>query len=510
VGAVTFLRILLSAVLIGAALCAQPPRQHEVREVVADTGMRIWSFPDDGGDRFLLMVLVGSGSRHEESFTPGIAHLLEHVLLASTQRRGKVEANLQLDQSGGDFNGYTKQDVTTYYLGCSSSSWRFAVEWLAEHVVQPGFVPRDIADEKAIVYQELDAREPHAGTLTLEKHLYPGHPLSRDIGGDKRRIEDITREELRAFYDQNYRGPNMAVGFAGRVPYDECVAAIREAFAPLPRGGAIATSDAVEPASGTTVLSGRPTKGWIYAGYHLPSGGSRETAAQLLLTGYLDLRAFEEVRESHQLSYAPSVRVAHYFDTARVFFEAEIAERSALPEVMGIVEGLFDELSDPRPTTFDSAARAVATALHVNSPSQLGPAMELSWLMRRAGESPVDLERALRRTDAADVASYAQQNFGPERRFAIANGRLGGWSVSYLSLALLLVAVVFVVDGMRGFPWMAAAHSRWVGRKVARERVRKVAHRRVDKIQPVRGDDLERSIQQFFEDEDRQDKDQPS
>ena len=76
----------------------------------------------------------------------GVAHLLEHVLLSSTELRSKREANRQLDALGGRFNGYTAHEVTTYHIACDPDDWEFAVEWLAEHVVTPGFDPDDVAE----------------------------------------------------------------------------------------------------------------------------------------------------------------------------------------------------------------------------------------------------------------------------------------------------------------------------------------------------------------------------
>ncbi len=478
-----------------------------VHEIVTDDGLRIWSFPDDGGDRFLLMVLVGSGARHESADQAGAAHLLEHVLLASTETRGKEEANRALNERGGTFNGYTKHDVTTYYLTCSSNSWEFAVEWLADHIVHPGFDPADIAAEQGIVYEELDSRQPHAGVIGLEEYLYPDHALSRSIGGDKARISKLPIDVLGEFYREHYRAPNMAVGFAGKVPERECVDAIRAAFGGLPASGSVAQSERVTPKTGRTILGdGAATtdSGWVTAGYHLPAGGAIDTAIQLHLRAYLADRLFDEVRENRQLSYGPAAGIVFHADTVRLEFDIEVSDRSNLPTVMRVIEELIDELQMPDAETLDSASRAVAGTLRANTASQLAAAMELSWLMRRASQSPAALEIELASVRGVDVADYAAEHLTKEYSFAIASASLGGGKPSILATVLGVLAVLLLVDFIRGFVWVHAVRS-LLARMIPRRSARTAPHRRpsLPPIEPGAVEELERSIQEFYAETDR-------
>lgn len=488
---------------------ATVPQTPLVRETVTDEGLRIWSFPDDGGDRFLVMVLVGSGSRHEDPAGTGVAHLLEHVLLESTERRSGRELNRALESRGGTFNGYTTQEVTTYHVECDPGDWEFAVEWLAEHLVTPGFVPDDFASERSIVYEEIRAREPHAGGSSLGEHLYPEHPLGASVGGDSAGIRRLQIADVRAFYDAYYRAPNVAVGFAGRVDAVAVTASIRRAFAGLPAGGEVASIDPVEPRTGRKLVGSgdrhdRP--GWIHTGYHLPAGGAQETAMQLLIARYLSTRIFEEVREARQLSYGPRAGLTQYFDTSRLDLHVEVSDARKLPTVKEVIDGLCAELGDPDAETLDSALRSALTALDASSASELGDAMELAWLMRRAGSSPADLQRALARYQRDEVGRYAAEHLVPERSFTVASGPVGGEGAPLFALLLGVALLFVVVDGARGFPVVDSIRRRRIRMPaVARGGRRAKPAPRPDVIRPVHVDDLERSIQDFFADEDRRD-----
>lgn len=478
-----------------------------VREVVTDAGLRVWSFPDDGGDRFLLMVLVGAGSRHEDPAGTGVAHLLEHVLLSSTELRSKREANRQLDALGGRFNGYTAHEVTTYHIACDPDDWEFAVEWLAEHVVTPGFDPDDVADERGIVYEEVRVREPHASASTIEEHLYPGHPLGEPIGGAQEGIRRLSTDDLRAFYGAHYRAPNMAVGFAGRVDADRVMAAVADAFGGLPTEGGVAPIEAVEPRFGRKLLGSadrldRP--GFVIAGYHMPAGATADTAAQMLVARYLSTRLFEEIREARQLSYGPRAHLQLRSDTARLDLNVEVSDSRKLPTVMAVFDDLISELAAPDAETFDSAARSAAGAFDVSTAARLGEAMELGWLMRRVGASPVELQAALAATGPDDVARYAEAHLTRDRSFAVSNAPLGGGRAPVLALLLGIALLFAVLDGARGFPM--ARRLRSLGSRVPSGKRRPRPSRpgkAPDAIRPVHVDELERSIQDFFADEDR-------
>ena len=478
--------------------------QDSVRETISEEGLRVWSFPDDGGDRFLMMVLVGAGSRHEDDSKLGIAHLLEHVLLGSTKEWSKSESRVLLDNIGGSMNGYTKHGVTTFYLRCSSESWQFGVDWLAAHLVNPAFNQSDVNDERRIVFEELDLKQSHAGVNPLGSLFYPGHPLERDIGGDKWGIEDLTRDDLREFHAENYRSVNMAIGFAGNVPREECTDKILKEFAGLGSTGELAEIDPVVPEAGTTRLPrSLGEDGWMLTGYHLPASNAAAKAAQLVVSRYLAKRSFEVVREENQLSYEPSVSLKHFTDTTRLEFQLNVSESSNLSKVVKLFGALVLELAAPKASVLESAKREADVSLQVNDFSDLGLAMELSWFVRRRGQSPLDLERSLRQISSQDVADYAGAHLVREHRFTLTDGFMGGtpWILRALGISILLV----LVDAMRGFAWTNAIRVRWVERHkraVARDAKKREGQRKKGKVLPMRGSELEASFQKYFEDED--------
>lgn len=484
--------LLGSFFLVG--LIPQVVAQELVHEEVTADGLRIWSFPDDGGDRFVMMVLVGAGARHEQDSQAGLAHLLEHVLLGSTREWTRAKSRERLDEFGASDNGYTSHDVTTYFLSCPAASWSSAVDWLAAHLVDPAFNDVDLEIERKVVFEELDSNQPHAGGSTIGSFLYPDHALGRLIGGDKARIGGFQMEDLRGFYKEFYQAKNMAVGFAGKVPREDCMKRIASAFGGLEPYGGLASIEPVTPLTGDVRLPDDPYgSAWIYSGYHLPTSNAVDTAAQILIANYLDLRAFQVIREEHQLAYAPEFELRFFSDTTCLSLDVEVSSRQSASEVFEIEQALYAELSTPIEATLESARRRSAVLLDVNSTGELGEAMEISWLMRRAGESPMDLQRALVATQPDDLAAYAAAQLIPSNRFVMANAPFGG--TPWIALPLVLLFLFLLVDGVRGFVWINALRWNWTLRRNSRLRRKRA-------VVPIEGDELEKRFQAFFDEED--------
>ena len=477
-----------------AGLVAAPAAAQTIEETVTDNGLRIWSFPDDGGERFLIRVLVGSGSREEERARTGIAHLLEHVLLGSTREWSRAASSEVLDRIGASFNGTTTHDSTAFYVSTSPESWREAVGWLAAHLVDPAFAEHDLEAERRIVYEEIRSREPHAGAVTSETLLYPGHALGRSVGGDADQVRSASAEDLRRFYERHYRTENMAIGFAGRVPHEAVRDEIARAFEGLLAGPAQKSRETLRPWTGSKVIATEGTQGFVELGYHLPAGSVAELGLQRMLTLYLADRVFEVIREERQLSYAPEFSLRRYADAARLWLSVEVSNKSRLAEVVEVADQLVDELGEPNSTLFRSAQSRAAGVFEVNDPGELGDAMEVCWLAARAGDAPRELVRRIQRATPEDLSRYAAAHLREEQRFLFSNASLhrGLWSM----LVTGLLVTFLIVDGLRGFAWLRSTADS------LRRRFRRP-------LRPVRrasggGDDLEMSFQRYFEERDRE------
>jgi len=71
-----------------------------------------------------VAVNVSVGSRDEPSGMNGIAHLLEHLLFKGTELRSSKQMSQQIEAAGGEMNGYTSKELTSYYVSTIDETLR--------------------------------------------------------------------------------------------------------------------------------------------------------------------------------------------------------------------------------------------------------------------------------------------------------------------------------------------------------------------------------------------------
>lgn len=471
-------------------------------------GLRIWDFPDADADRFSIAVLVGVGARDEQPGQAGIAHFLEHSLFLSTDTRPSTSRDGDLLRRGLNHNGYTSSEVTTYYLTGRASQWQFMVDWLADHLLHPKLDVAEVAAEQRIVLEEIATRGPDFTAITVEHLLYGNHPLARSIGGSARTVGSIGADDLRTFHERHYHAANMVVGFSGRVDTDECMQAVQRAFASVPAKSRLLPDPAVEDRAPRqragdlwTSTDNRDLTGELDLGYHLRCAQPAELGAMLVIERYLSRRFFDVAREERQLTYAPSVELEWGRDSQRLAFQCSTSDRKNVPELADIATGLVEELQAIDKAVAAAAIRSALGRFHCESVADLTGAMELAAWVSFRGSRVDDFVTAVAAMTPPEIAAVAERTLLPERRYSLSSQRLldtrsGGQVVLFVLLVCFMVALVMYREGLR----------RLLGRLLTRSRrPRKGKILAMPNRPPIQSgdvDDVERSIQKFYEAED--------
>src|SRR3990167_10286620 len=110
-----------------------------MKKVVLPNGLTVIYYPKKGNS-VAVEVMINVGSCHEKSHERGISHFLEHILFEGTTKRptNKIISN-EIEKIGGDFNAYTTNERTCFYVKVLKKHFHKAVEILAEILQQPLF-----------------------------------------------------------------------------------------------------------------------------------------------------------------------------------------------------------------------------------------------------------------------------------------------------------------------------------------------------------------------------------
>tara|TARA_R110002012_G_scaffold119286_3_gene268383 strand:+ start:1262 stop:3391 length:2130 start_codon:yes stop_codon:yes gene_type:complete len=183
-----------------------------------------------------VIIVVGAGYLDEPESTPGLAHLLEHVLLTQPVVQGRSLLALT-EQLGGKLNARTDDLITDIHANLPASSLSPFLTYLHQALFAPWFDDATIVSESAAIDAEYQARlgtpamRRLAGLQALAEGTHPGafcHHGSRHSLG---RPPEILKGELGHFHRRWYVPSRISVGLSAPLPQVQ-QQALLDAFLP--------------------------------------------------------------------------------------------------------------------------------------------------------------------------------------------------------------------------------------------------------------------------------------
>ncbi|MBS3169624.1 insulinase family protein [Candidatus Woesearchaeota archaeon] len=191
-----------------------------MQKIVLPNGLKV-IYQHRPGNSVVVEVMVKVGSNHELPEERGIAHFLEHILFEGTTKRPtNREISNEIEKIGGDFNAYTTNERTCFYVKVLKKHFHKAVEILAEILQQPLFAEEHIAKEKNVVLKEIDMvhDEPsYYQWILLQQNLFKKAPCKFPTYGDRKVIKNLTTEKVVNYFQKYYVPNNMVVAIVGDI-----------------------------------------------------------------------------------------------------------------------------------------------------------------------------------------------------------------------------------------------------------------------------------------------------
>ncbi|MFA6131220.1 MAG: pitrilysin family protein [Patescibacteria group bacterium] len=185
-------------------------------------GMRVHLIPMLGTSATTVMVLVHTGSRHEQEGIFGGAHFVEHMSFKGTKKYPRTkDISSLLDRYGAQYNAFTGKDITAYYIKIENTKTKLAIDLLHEMLFESLYRTKDIEQERGVILEELKMYEEnpmmHVDDL-LERALFRGTKLGNDIIGTRASLLGMNRASLLHFHKTHYVPANMAIVVSGALP----------------------------------------------------------------------------------------------------------------------------------------------------------------------------------------------------------------------------------------------------------------------------------------------------
>lgn len=182
-------------------------------------------------------LMVDTGSRDEQEQENGMAHFIEHMIFKGTRKRKAYHIISRIENVGGELNAYTSKEETCIYASFLSPFYERSLEIFADVAFHSVFPEKEIEKEKDVVLDEINSYQDNPAELIFddfENLLFDGHPLGRNILGDRSHVESFTRKDIFRFVNRNYDTRKMVISSVGQIDFDALVRLVRKHFEDIP------------------------------------------------------------------------------------------------------------------------------------------------------------------------------------------------------------------------------------------------------------------------------------
>jgi predicted Zn-dependent peptidase len=315
-----------------------------------DSGLRVVSESLDHVRSVSLGAWVGTGARDEVEERSGASHFLEHLLFKGTPTRTARDVADAIESVGGEFNAFTTQEQTVFYVRVPDSHLETAVDVLCDVVWHPAFRADEVDVEREVILEEIGMRDDTPDDLVHEifaEAMYPEHPLGRPVLGTPESILAMPRESIAEFHASHYRPSNTVLAAAGNLDHATLVASLADRVGADPASRPERSDPAFRPPASQTFVERDNEQTHVVLG--LPAVKIADpdryaiTVLNQVLGGGMSSRLFQEVREERGLAYSVYSYRGAFVDTGFLaLYAATSAERAS--ETLEVLHAQLDRL----------------------------------------------------------------------------------------------------------------------------------------------------------------------
>jgi len=188
------------------------------------------------GQPIHIRASFAAGSRFDTK--PGIAHFLEHMILAGSKNYpDKRVLATELENLGGMVGGFTNSDLLTIKVEIAEKNdLKKAFEILDQIINQPLFDKQAIESERGSILAELQMRYHNRAICVgdiYDKLAYQNTPCGKEIGGTKESVKVISQADLVHFYQTVFKQNPVSWSISGDVEEADIVDVLAEIHTPL-------------------------------------------------------------------------------------------------------------------------------------------------------------------------------------------------------------------------------------------------------------------------------------
>jgi zinc protease len=353
---------------LGGVLSAAPAQEQaasvkvpklEFRDVKLDNGLRVILVPDHSAPVFGIDVCYNVGARNERPGRTGFAHLFEHMMFEGSENVAKGEHFVLVFNNGGNMNGTTNEDRTTYFEELPKNQLDLALFLESDRMRALNVTQANLDNQRNAVQEErrqgIDNQPYGRAQLDLDNLSYDNFAYKHSVIGSMTDLNAASIDDVKDFFRIYYAPNNAVLTLVGDFDPDEALAKIRKYFGAIPAQPAPPKVDLSEESHygerREIVYDPLARLPEIDMAYHIPAGNTPENYAAQQLMYVLgqgeSSRFYQRLVKDKQLASSVTVQADTRIGVSQLYISAnprpgvkvEDLEKAIDEELATVVKG---------------------------------------------------------------------------------------------------------------------------------------------------------------------------
>ena len=187
------------------------------QSIVLPNGLQVVSEYRPSAVSTAMGFFVKTGARDENVKYAGVSHFLEHMMFKGTATRSALDITYQMGALGAQANAFTSEENTVYYMAVLPEYFEDALTLLSD-MMRPSLDQNEFNVEKNVILEEIALYQDRPTYVLLEKALnifFGNHPAGNSVLGTNQSITDLTRDQMKAYFDAQYVPSNIVLALSG-------------------------------------------------------------------------------------------------------------------------------------------------------------------------------------------------------------------------------------------------------------------------------------------------------
>lgn len=237
------LPLLLPAfVWLVAGIATAQPKPEPYKTMKLENGLEVIVIEDHSVPLATIDVTVRNGAFTEPDEYAGLSHLYEHMFFKANSALPSQELFMKrVRQLGIVFNGYTADEVVTYFFTLPSSNLEPGMKFMADGIKTPTFDQEELVKERQVVLGEFDRNEAQPTFVlyrAIDSALWNPYVSRKQPLGQREVIQTATVEKMKMIQSLFYHPNNSALIVSGDVDAENVFALAKKYFDDWKRGEA--------------------------------------------------------------------------------------------------------------------------------------------------------------------------------------------------------------------------------------------------------------------------------